>query len=264
MAQKKSRNPQDKAAAQARREQRQVRNERARALAEERRKAAKRKETLTRFGIVAAVLVVLAGGYFLVTNLGSDKPDTPPEGASASYGLVVGDDDADKSVVIYEDFLCPFCGQLEATVGDQLNAAIEAGEVKVEYRPIPFLSGIDDYSPEAANAFAVVLDKAGPDVAKKFHDLLYANQPEERGPYPSTDDIVDLAVEAGAKEADVRPGIEDMAFEGWVDAAGDAATKADVSSTPTVIVDGKRVEGENLTMADIADAILAGTGQSTN
>ena len=91
-----------------------------------------------------------------------------------------------------------------------------------------------------------MLDTSGPDVAKKFHDLLYANQPPRSGPFPSTDDIVALAVEAGATEADVRPGIEDMTFEGWVDAAGDAASKANVNSTPTVLVDGQRVEGASL------------------
>ena len=53
-------------------------------------------------------------------------------------------------------------------------------------------------------------------------------------------------MEAGATEADVRPGIEDMTFEGWVDAAGDAASKAGVNSTPTVLVDGEKVEGERL------------------
>ncbi len=257
MAQKKSthKTADEKAAAQARREQRQARTERSKAAAEEKRKAAKRKETLTRFGLIGGVLVLIVGGYFLISNLGgSDKPNTAPEGASGSYGLVVGDADAPKSIVIYEDFLCPFCGQLEATVGDQLNTAIEAGDVKVEYRPLPFLSRIDDYSPEAANAFAVVLQESGPDVAKAFHDLLYDNQPPEEGPFPSTDDLVDLAVEAGATEADVRPGIEDMTFEGWVDAAGEAASKAKVNSTPTVLVDGQKVEGQ--TMDEIAAAMV--------
>ena len=127
--------------------------------------------------------------------------------------------------MVYEDFLCPFCGQLESTVRDQLDAAVEAGEVNVEYRPLPFLERISDYSPESANAFAVVLDASGPEVAKAFHDLLFDNQPSEEGPFPDADDLVDLAVEAGATEADVRPGIEDMAFEGWVDAADDAASQ---------------------------------------
>ena len=258
MAQKKTshRTAEEKAAVAAKRDARRARTERARAQAEERRKAAKRKEQVTRAGIVAGVLVLIVGGYFLVTSLGSDKPDTAPSGASGNYGLVIGEADAPKEVVVYEDFLCPFCGQLETTVRDELDAAVEAGEVSVEYRPLPFLEGIDDYSPRSANAFAVVLDAAGPEVAKKFHDLLFDNQPSESGPFPSDDDLVDMAVEAGATEADVRPGIEDMAFEGWVDAAGEAASKAGINSTPTVFVDGEKVDGEGLTIADIAQRMV--------
>ena len=210
------------------------------------RKAQKRKEQLTRYGSIAGVLALVVGGYFLITSLGSDKPDTAPAGASGNYGLVVGDADAPKEIVVYEDFLCPFCGQLEQTVGDQLDAAVEAGEVNVEYRPLPFLERIGDYSPESANAFAVVLDESGPEVAKAFHDLLFDNQPSEDGPFPDDDQLVDLAVEAGATEADVRPGIEDMAFEGWVDAADEAASKDGRQLTPTVFVDGEQVEGETL------------------
>ncbi|MBI4901136.1 MAG: thioredoxin domain-containing protein [Actinobacteria bacterium] len=202
------------------------------------------------------MLVLIVGGYFLITNLGSDKPETPPEGATASFGLRIGEDNAPKEVVVYEDFLCPFCGQLEATVGERLDAAVEAGEVRVEYRPLPFLERIDDYSPRSANAFAVVLDASGPEVAKTFHDLLFDNQPSEEGPFPSDDDLVDLAVEAGATEADVRSGIEDMAFEGWVDAAGEAASEAGIDSTPSVFVDGEKIEGEGLTIDDIAEAIV--------
>jgi len=259
MAQKKTshRTAEEKAANAAKRDARRARSERVREQAEERRKAAKRKEQLTRLGLVAGVLVLIVGGYFLITNLGSDKPDTAPAGATSDYGMVVGDADAPKSIVVYEDFLCPFCGQLEQTVGDQLDAAVEAGDVNVEYRPLPFLERISDYSPEAANAFAVVLNESGPEVAKAFHDLLFDNQPSEQGPFPSKDELVDLAVEAGATEGDVRPGIEDMAFEGWVDAAGDAASKAGVNSTPTVFVDGEKVEGQ--TMAEIAEAMV-GTG----
>lgn len=260
MAQKKSsrRTAEEKAATAAKREARRARTERARAEAEERRKKAKRKEQLTRFGLIAGVLVLVVGGYFLITNLGSDKPDTPPEGATDTYGLLVGEADAPKEIVIYEDFLCPFCGQLEQTVGDQLDAQVEAGEVNVEYRPLPFLEGRSDYSPQAANAFAVVLEESGPEVAKAFHDLLFDNQPSESGPFPDDDELVEWAVEAGAEEDAVRPGIEDMAFEGWVDAAGDAAADEGVRATPTVLIDGEQVEGE--TLAEIAEAMVGPTG----
>ena len=260
MAQKKTshRTAEEKAATQAKREARRARTDRAKVVAEERRKADQRKQQLTRVGVIAGVLVLLVGGYFFVSNLGSDKPDTPPAGASGDYGLVIGEPDAPRSVVIYEDFLCPFCGQLEKTVGEGLDAAVEAGEIKVEYRPLGFLARISDYSPESANAFAVVLDSSGPEVAKEFHDLLYADQPSEEGPFPDTDALVALAVEAGADEANVRPGIEDMAFEGWVDGANDAASQADVNSTPSVFVDGELVEAQSV--SDIAAAIIGTSG----
>lgn len=260
MAQKKTshRTAEEKAATQAKREARRARTERAREQAEERRKAKQRKDQLTRVGLIVGVLVLIVGGYFLFTNLGSDKPDTPPAGATDSFGLRIGEADAPREVVVYEDFLCPFCGQLELTVRDQLDAAVEAGEVSVEYRPLGFLERISDYSPQSANAFAVVLDAAGPEVAIAFHDLLFDNQPSESGPFPDDDDLVELAVEAGATEADVRPGIEDMAFEGWVDAANDAASQAGVNSTPSVFVDGELVEGQ--TIEEIASAMVGSAG----
>jgi protein-disulfide isomerase len=256
MAQKKTshRTAEQRAATAAKRDARRARTERAKAQAEERRRAARRKEQLTRFGMLAGVLVLIIGGYFLVTNLGSDKPDTAPEGATDSYGMLVGEPDAAKEIVVYEDFLCPFCGQLETTVRDRLDAAIESGDVNVEYRPLPFLERISDYSPESANAFAVVLNESGPEVAKKFHDLLFDNQPSEDGPFPSKDDLVATAVEAGANEADVRPGIEDMSFEGWVTAAGEAASKDGINSTPSVFINGEKADGK--TLADIADAMV--------
>lgn len=215
---------------------------------------------MTLLGVVAGVLVLVVGGFFFVRGLGSDKPDTAPAGASGDFGLLIGEPDAPKSVVIYEDFLCPFCGQLEQTVGERLDAAVEAGEIKVEYRPLGFLERTSDYSPQSANAFAVVLDASGPEVAKEFHDLLYADQPAESGPFPDDDDLVALAVKAGAEEADVRPGIEDLAFEGWVDAANEAASQEGINSTPSVFVDGKLVEGEGLTVNDVAEAIVGTSG----
>ena len=256
MATKK--NQPDKAAAAAKRAARQARNERAKALAEERRRAQKRKERLTLAGVVLGVLVLVVGGFLAYRAINPDKPTTPPEGATDGFGLRLGEEDAPKTVVIYEDFLCPPCGALEQAASDRLDAAVEAGEMSVEYRPVAYLEQYGDYSKEAANAFAVVLDAAGPETAKEFHDLLFADQPTETGEKPGDDELVDLAVEAGAEEADVRPGIEDMAFEGWVEAGTEEASKDGINQTPSVLVDGDRVEFE--TIAELVTAIFGSAG----
>ncbi|WP_372727634.1 DsbA family protein [Nocardioides sp.] len=188
--------------------------------------------------ILAGLVLVVVVGYFLQSNRDlATKPTDPPAGATDTYALAVGDPDAPDTVVVYEDFLCPFCAELEGATRERLAELAAEGEVYVEYRPFQLL-GID-YSMEAASAFGVVLDVSGPEVAKEFHDLLFENQPSEGGPYPDTDDLVAWAVEAGADEEQVRGPIEETAFRQWVINASDAASKAGINTTPTVLVNGE-------------------------
>src|SRR5690606_24273322 len=112
------------------------------------------------------------------------------------------------------------------------------------------------YSVAAAAAFAVVLDRAGDEVAKKFHDLLYENQPSEGGPFPDADWFVDLAVQAGADETDVRPGIEDGDGKDWVEGATQASDDLGINSTPTVFLDGSQFQ-DYRTMEDLAGNLVA-------
>ncbi|KQZ67484.1 DsbA family protein [Nocardioides sp. Root151] len=184
----------------------------------------------------------------------------PAKGAPAitdTYGLGVGDPDAPVKVEVFEDFQCPFCMQFEEASHEQLQQAAADGDAYLIYRPMAF---INDYSGRALNAFGVVLDASGGEVALKFHDLLFANQPSESGPYPSDDDLIDLAVEAGADEGQIRRGVETSEFGQWAVNASDAASKRGVNSTPTVFVDGDPVTGNSIDelLANVMAGIDAG------
>jgi protein-disulfide isomerase len=204
----------------------------------------RRRRILTIAGVIA-VMVAIVGGAFLVSKLQKDKEESDIEAAVApagdgEHGVTIGPDDAPHEIVIYEDFLCPFCGQLERASSDELEELAADGKVQVEYRPFDLPSAsFGDYPIRATNAFAVVLEEEGAEVAKEFHDLLFANQPEEGGDYPSDDELVDLAVEAGASEEAVRDGIEGLAMEDWVTDATKSAGDAGVTGTPTVLLDGE-------------------------
>lgn len=216
---------------------------------------AEKRRRLLMIGGVVAVFVLIVGGAVAVTLLSREDVEAPAAGEN-EYGVTIGDPDAPHEVVIYEDFVCPFCGQLEAATREQLADLAAEGKVLVDYRPFDLLSGVvGDYPIRATNAFAVVLEESGAEVAKEFHDLLYEEQPSESGPFPSDDDLVDLAVEAGAEEADVREGIESLAMEDWVTGATDAAADANVTSTPTVLLDGEELTGYR-SVEDLADQIL--------
>jgi protein-disulfide isomerase len=146
-------------------------------------------------------------------------------------------------VSVYEDFMCPYCGEFEHGSREWLARYAEQGRVKVRYHPISILDSQSDgteYPTRAANALAVVLDASGPRVAKKFHDLLFENQPEEGTGGLSDTQLVSLAVKTGASEKAVTPGIMKRSFEQWVVNATDTAQRQKgFQGTPFVQVDGK-------------------------
>ena len=223
--------------------------------------AQQRQEQRRRALILGGVLgVLLLIAVALIYGL-SSKSDTsgaaatPPGGVTDTYSVVVGDASAPKTLTVYEDFQCPICRDFEAATRDKLAAAVDAGKVKVDYRMVAFLdrASTTDYSSRALNAAAVVLDTSGVDVFKKFHDLLYENQPEEGSAGLTDDQLVQYAVQAGARESAVRPGIEGNDFHQWTINATDQMSKNGVNATPTVLVDGKPA-GNTL-----ADAITAAT-----
>ena len=226
------------------------------ALRKQQEAAERRRRTLMIGGVVAALLVIVVGGWFLSRALDTTgNVDAPAAGSE--YGVTIGPKNAPHDVVVYEDFLCPFCGEFEAETHEKLATLAEQGKVRVEYRPFNLLSSLGDYSARSAEAFSVVLDKSGPDVAKKFHDLLYENQPEEKGPFLSNADILKLAVQAGANEADVKDAITNADGKGaWVTGATQAALDAGVRSTPTILLDGK-VFQDGRSPAEIGDNLIA-------
>lgn len=248
-----------KAAAQSRRTARQDKTARAAEVLREQQKARKRQERMIVIGVVAviALIVGLVAWALWNSNNNSDKTDDAPANVTDTYALSVGSDEAERTVTIYEDFLCPACGVLEQAATPILDQAVEDGTARVEYRPVSILG--PDYSMESANAFAVVLDTAGPEVAKEFHDTLYAEQPGEGGNLPGDDWLIEKAVEAGADEDAIRSGIEDVKFERWVEKATDEFSKAGHTGTPTVLVDGEVVAGQ--TMQEIVANLQAALQQ---
>lgn len=224
------------------------------------KKAEARRRILT-IGGVALAMVLIVGGAIAVSLWQQDKDQAKLEeavSAASDYGVAIGPEDAPHDVVIYEDFLCPFCGQLENATRDDLARLAADGKVRVEYRPFDLLSqSFGDYPIRATNAFALVLEKSGPEVAKKFHDLLFENQPSEQDPDAATDDdLVQLAVEAGATESDVRAGIESLSHKSWVDEATAEASDAGVEGTPTILLDGK-VFQDGRTVEELAGNLVS-------
>jgi protein-disulfide isomerase len=234
----------------------EARAERAAAALAEQRRQERRRTTLSVIGVVVAMAVIVGAGFLVARNRGGGPNDSAADPAGGTVAATIGDAGAAHQVVIWEDFLCPFCGELEKQTREKLSTAADDGKVQVTYRPFNLLQ--TDYSQQSLEVFAATQRSAGDKVAKKLHDLLYESQPSESGPFPSKDDIVALAVQAGADKATIQKSLDNGDAEKWADESTQAASDAGVQSTPTVLLDGKEVTGR--TVDDLAASLLQSIG----
>ena len=229
-------------------------------------KARQRRATILKVAaVIGAMAVIVAVGIVVgIKGGGGGSDDTAtklvPAGES-KYGMTVGDKNAPHQVIMYEDFLCPYCQAFEDAGHEELQKLADEGKVYLDYRPFHLLS--PDYSTQAANAFFVVWKESGEDVALKFHNLLYqtGNQPSEEdstiqdGSYPAAQHLIDLAVQAGADKGDIETKIENGEDDSMVTKATQEAYDTGLNGTPTVYLDGKEFT-QYTNMSDLAANLI--------
>lgn len=191
--------------------------------------------------IVAVVVYLAARGDGLDAAGGANAL---PEGG----GLVVNPEVENvPEVIIYEDFQCPFCGQLEQTSGQQIIAAAESGDIKLTYIFMSFLDGAagNQSSSRAANA-AVCSADAG--ALPEFVTTVFEQQPQEGVGYEDQvflDAAESVGVE-GEQLQEFTTCVEDQEYQDYVQDMAERSSEDGVTSTPTVTVDGEQLGQEQM------------------
>jgi protein-disulfide isomerase len=224
--------------------------------------AQRRRRTLIG-GVAPAVAVLVALVVVIVvqsqrTATAADA-GTPANTVADATAVRIGQPDAPVAVTVYKDFLCPACKSFEDVSSPTLATLVADGTAAVEYRPVAILDrySTDAYSTRALNAAGVGADAAGPEAFLAFHDLLFADQPAEGGVGLSDDELIALAERAGATGEKVESGIRSLVCEDWTRQVTDAASQAGLTGTPTVLIDGERLDLRQATPQGLEDAVRA-------
>lgn len=154
-----------------------------------------RKKLYVGAGVIVVLLIAVIGGVIIYNNqknttAGKDIQAVPQSTSEQTANadlpvtrdggvVVVGKADAKVTLDVYEDFLCPICGQFEKTYAGAIEQHVADGTIKVRYHMLPMLNDKSDppgYSMDSANAGLCAAD-AGQFPA--FHKSLYNDQPEE-------------------------------------------------------------------------------------
>ncbi|HEX6128957.1 MAG TPA: thioredoxin domain-containing protein [Candidatus Limnocylindria bacterium] len=190
---------------------------------------------------------------------------TPPPVASPSAftptdladGYALGREDAPVTVEIWADYQCPYCALFSQQVEPQLIAQyVETGQVRLVFRDLAFLG---DESRWAAVAARLAAEQ---DAFWPYHDYLFANQLGENVGSFSVERLQQIATMVGLDRSAFDAGLQlDAAREAFADIRADFeadAARLGIRSTPTVVVDGTRLEANDLaTIRAAIDAALA-------
>lgn len=162
--------------------------------------------------LVIAALVI--GGVLWQSNSGKARNEGYGGVQNSAVQVTVADNgvallgrpDAATTIDLFEDPMCPYCGELEHKHGQELAQAIDDGRVAVRYHMLAFLdqlSASGDYSTRAVAALQCVAQSGDAIAYSAFHSALMSpdNQPAERGDSDhSNGDLAQMARDAGVSD----------------------------------------------------------------
>ncbi|MFF1556870.1 thioredoxin domain-containing protein [Streptomyces sp. NPDC058279] len=232
--------------------------ERLRIEREKQAKKAKARRQLFVAGAVVAALAVAGGvGYLVVQNT---KPShwekaataelVKPKNTTGDDGLtvVVGKADAKKTLELYEDPRCPACAAFEQSVGAQVRKDVDAGKYKLHYFGATFIDNgaKGEGSKNALSALGAALD-VSPEAFLDYKAALYSKElhPDETVDSFAKDDyLIKVAdtVPALKGNAAFKKAVEDGTYDRWAMDMAKAFNKSGVTATPTLKMDGKKID----------------------
>lgn len=198
--------------------------------------------------LLGIVAVVAAVGYVFLVGGGSEPDPGIYGNVSAGEGrdpVMVSSraplqEDA-VTVVYYGDFDCPHCLDFEEQYMSRLMREYVAdGEVRLVFRPLRVVSR-NSYR---AGVAAHCVWNGSPDAYWRWHSTIFSQQ--GGGDWATYDRLVDYTrgvsgVDAGA----LRDCIESGRFDGAIQRHMSEANRAGVRATPTLVINGTAVGGND-------------------
>ena len=200
--------------------------------------------------LIAGVLI--AGAVIYTNGSKSGNPtaaiDNTNQTPSAEVSLalnsedvILGDPKAPVTLIEYGDFQCPFCGRFYSQTENLIKEQyVRTGKVKFVYRHFAFLG---PESLEAANAVECAKDQGK---FWEFHDALYSAEikdGEEHNGNLNAALFNSLANQLGMNAVSFSACLASNKYADKVQGDYNNALAAGVRSTPTIFINGQKIEG---------------------
>jgi len=197
------------------------------------------KSKLNQQQIAGAIIVagIIVAGAILLKGTTEPQVNQVPNGGNMVAGAAVperaagdqimGNTNAEITLILYEDFQCPFCGKFfQESEGPIKESYMKNGQVKIVYRDFAFLGTESVRAAEAARC-------AG-DQGKfwEYHDYLYTHQNGENNGAFADVNLKSFARNLGLNEGSFNACLDTSKHSRSVVEAKNEATLVGVSGTP--------------------------------
>lgn len=204
-------------------------------------------------GLIIFAVIINAGG----TAASIAQPDVPEGWIN---GMSLGNPDAPILVETFEDFLCPHCREWTATAGKQLKEEyiqVEDSQVRWEFRPFP----LDGFAPGSRMAAQAAHCAADQNFFWPYHDRLFAEQSRGQSAYQVEELIGYTGGIEGMGERQFTQCMGAMAHQNEILETSQEGVSRGVTGTPTVYVNGQKVNSDYASVKAEIDRLLATAGQ---
>lgn len=225
--------------------------------------------------LVALVVAVLAGLY-LEPGTGSSGGSAPVAGDSPQQArteqserssaqsqgtgdpMSLGAEDAPVVMVVYADYMCPFCAAWEQdTLPELTERYVDSGEVRIEARAFPYLG-------DRSRTLAVGAEAAAAqDMFWEYQEQVFLRQDELRsagGPEPV---MAQIAEQIGLDPERFSEDLDDESLRESVDQDFADGQRLGLSGTPSFLINGEPLVGAqpvDVFAARIDEALAAEEG----
>ena len=138
--------------------------------------------------------------------------------------------------MLFEDPQCPYCREFEELNEALITAALDAGELAIEYRMRCFLG---PESVRADNALALAAESGRFDQLR--HALFAAQPPEGTGGF-TIEDLLRLGAQVGLAAQDFVSGVREDRYERWVPRQETLYQTEDPQGTPAAWLNGSPLD----------------------
>lgn len=210
----------------------------------------------------AAIALALVAAIIMLGTASRDNGDganapivmpTARPSAVATNGMVYGEPGATVTVTEYLDFQCPVCLRAGLTVLAEIEQKyVETGQAKLQVKPIAILGDESVAATEAAHC-AADQGRFWP-----YHDVLFANQGAENDGGFNDSRLKEFASRVGLDTASFNTCLDSGTYESGVKSDTQAAKDLGVKGTPTIFVNGTKVETSFEAISGAIEVALSG------